>query len=217
MFFSQIRDNGSGMEPETLKKIFDPFFTTKFTGRGLGLAAVLGIVKGHQGDIQVSSQPGSGTTFRIHFPASERAGKPRAVPHADGEMTTPARTVLVVDDEEIVRGLAAAALKSRGFQVMVANNGLEALEILRSRSGISLVILDLTMPVMNGEQALPQIKALDPGIPIILSSGFSEFEIRRRFAASGIAGVLPKPYTVSAIIAKVTHALNRAAGNLPAK
>ena len=115
--------------------------------------------------------------------------------------------MLVVDDEEVVRSTASAALKSRGFQVLLANNGLEALDVLRTHSGLSLVILDLTMPVMTGEQALPLIKKIDPDVPILLSSGYSEAEISRRFASAGIAGVLQKPYTLSAIVSKVVHAL----------
>jgi two-component system, cell cycle sensor histidine kinase and response regulator CckA len=118
------------------------------------------------------------------------------------------QTVLIVDDEEIVRKLAAGALKSSGMRAVVAGTGSEALAILRSQPSISVVILDLTMPLMTGEETLPLIKSIRPDIPVIISSGFSEKEIARRFAASGIAGVLPKPYTVSGIVSSVTSALN---------
>jgi two-component system cell cycle sensor histidine kinase/response regulator CckA len=203
----EVQDNGVGMAPETLKKIFDPFFTTKFTGRGLGLAAVLGIVKGHHGDIDVGSQPGVGTTIRIFLPASERAGSSRQGPDPVAVVRAPNQTVLVVDDEAIVLKTAAAALERGGFRVLAATNGAEALDVLRADANISIVILDLTMPVMTGEQALPLIRAAYPEIPIILSSGYNEAEISRRFASAGIAGVLQKPYTVSAVISKVTQAL----------
>ena len=113
----------------------------------------------------------------------------------------------MVDDEAIVRNTATAALERRGFRVVVATNGAEAVDVLRADARISLVILDLTMPVMTGEQALPLIRAMRPGIPIILSSGFDETEISRRFASAGLAGVLQKPYTVTAITFKVEQAL----------
>jgi PAS domain S-box-containing protein len=203
----EIRDNGSGMAPETVKRIFDPFFTTKFTGRGLGLAAALGFVKRHCGDVEVFSQMGAGTTFRIFLPSSDRKGSALPRTEAAAAPGVAGQTVLVVDDEEMVRNTATAALERQGFRVLAAGNGAEALDILGSESGISLVILDLTMPVMTGEQTVPLIQAMRPDIPIILSSGFGETEISNRFASSGVADFLQKPYSATAIVSKVTKVL----------
>jgi PAS domain S-box-containing protein len=199
----EVRDDGCGMAPEMVKRIFDPFFTAKFTGRGLGLAAVLGIVKGHRGDIEVQTQREAGTTFRVLIPVSERPILTPAEPDFSRAVIRTGAKILVVDDEEIVRSIATVALERAGFRVLLATNGREALEMLLANSEISLIILDLTMPVMNGEQAIPLIKFSRPDVPIILSSGYSEAELSRRFASSGIAGFLQKPYGSTALLAKV--------------
>ncbi|WP_180540358.1 hybrid sensor histidine kinase/response regulator [Nevskia soli] len=199
----EVQDAGCGMSAETLKKIFDPFFTTKFTGRGLGLAAVLGIVRGHGGDIDVQSELGAGTTFRVFLPASKAAVQPGRSGKGDTDEHAENQTILVVDDELMVRRVGKAALERAGFRVVTAADGAEALEVLRGEPNIAAIILDLTMPVMTGEEALPLIRERHPRIPVLLSSGFNEAEISRRFSGSGISGVLPKPYTAATIVSMV--------------
>jgi two-component system, cell cycle sensor histidine kinase and response regulator CckA len=173
----------------------------------LGLAAVLGIVKGHKGDIEVASRPGTGTTFTILLPACERADAKGHAPKFFLAGDSARLTILVVDDEEIVIRTATTALESRGFSVVTASNGSEAIDVLRKRTEIAFVILDLTMPIMTGEQAIPLIRDARPDLPIILTSGYNEAEISRRFTSSGIADVLQKPYTLDALISKVKQGL----------
>lgn len=211
--FFEVSDTGTGMNEETLRRIFEPFYTTKFTGRGLGLAAVLGIVRSHKGAIDIHSKPGEGTTFRVLLPASTAPQKTMA-PEAPRAPSHQARgTILLVDDEETVRTVGSRMLEKAGFQVVTANDGLEAVEIFRARpESFDLVILDLMMPRMDGESALRELRRISPTVRVLLSSGYSEQEILGRFAGNTIAGFIQKPYRHGELLDKLATALDLAIG-----
>jgi two-component system, cell cycle sensor histidine kinase and response regulator CckA len=205
----EISDTGSGMDMVTQDRIFEPFFTTKFSGRGLGLSAVLGIVRGHKGGLRLSSEVGKGTTFAILFPATEAAIESTA--HINGgtkDLWRGKGTVLLVDDEEAIRTLGEAMLHLLGFTVLTAADGREAVSVYAEhREEIALVLLDLTMPRMNGEETFQKLRALDPGVRVVLSSGYARADVIARFAGMGLVGFVHKPYSLDELTEQLRAAL----------
>ncbi len=192
----EISDTGCGIDEDTQKRIFEPFFTTKFTGRGLGMSAVLGIVKSHDGALQLTSSPGVGSTFTVYFPLPAMADAIDTAQSVVAEIASPANaTILLVDDEESLRTIGSALLNAIGFSVMTAANGREALGIYRERgSEIDLVLLDLMMPEMSGIETYHEIRNISRDIPIIICSGYGAESATDITATDDKTSFLNKPY-----------------------
>ena len=202
----EVQDDGCGMDAATKERIFDPFFSTKFTGRGLGLAAVQGIVRTHRGSIEVQTALGRGSKFTVRLPVSVR--KANEAGQGSAARGVGRNTVLLADDEEVVRSSAKFALEKHGYKVLLARDGDEVIRIFqRDAAEVALVVLDLTMPVMSGLETLRRLRAMRPDVPVVLSGALSDAGTIGPFRAEGAAGFLQKPYTAAQITSQVQAAL----------
>jgi signal transduction histidine kinase/ActR/RegA family two-component response regulator len=203
-----VSDSGAGMDAATQARIFDPFFTTKSAGRGLGLAAVLGIVRAHHGALKVYSEQGKGSTFKLLLPLTKSDVVPdswadRAPTPWQGE-----GTVLVVDDEPMVRDVAQAILQRLGLSVATASDGEEAITVFAAGPNrYAAVLLDLTMPRVNGVETFRRIREIRPDAPVILMSGYNEEEASGEFAGKGLAGFVEKPFSTQALADAIERVL----------
>jgi PAS domain S-box-containing protein len=207
----EVEDDGTGMDAATVDRIFEPFFTTRSAGRGLGLAAVLGVVRGHRGALSVDSTPGKGTVFRLLFAPSTQAVAPDVVVSEAAPLPARSRrgaTVLVIDDEAVVRHIVEEVLEREGFLVLDAEDGATGVELFRAnRERVEAVLLDLSMPGLTGEETFERLREIDPAVRVILSSGYDQHEAMGRFRAGGPAGFIQKPYRPQQLLAEIERCL----------
>jgi signal transduction histidine kinase/CheY-like chemotaxis protein len=209
--FIEVSDSGCGIDKNNLNQIFDPFFTTKFTGRGLGLAAVLGIIKAHKGTVKVYSEENIGTTFKILLPQSDTCTNFRLNGITEKEVHVESKlsgTVLIVDDEETIRSMTRTMLETVGYRVYEAADGRESLDVYKeNQQSIDVVLMDLTMPHMDGEEAFRELRRINNRVKLILCSGFSKHDIQEKFSGKGVAGYLQKPFQMSQMLELVSETI----------
>lgn len=206
--YVEVTDTGCGMDKETINRIFEPFFTTKFTGRGLGMAAVLGIIKSHRGFITIRSKPGEGSTFKLFFPPCDLSVKKDAEVKKTGKSLIENGLVLFADDEAAIRTVGKKILEKMGLSVLTAPDGKEAVSIFNeNRDQLDLAIIDLTMPFMDGAAVFAEIRKQMPDLPVIIISGYTEYEIKSQFTGKNVTGFIQKPFSTREMTEKVSEAL----------
>ncbi|MCC7300803.1 MAG: response regulator, partial [Verrucomicrobia bacterium] len=205
----EVSDTGDGMSPETMKRIFDPLFTTKITGRGLGLASLLNVVQRHNGAVEVKSEAGNGTVFRIYFPVEAQYDEVRAEDALDVESEWRGYgTALVADDEESIRDVTAALLKRFGFRVITAADGFETVDLYTENAGdITLLLMDLNMPRLNGIEAVMRIRHINPKVPVLFMSGYPREQVMERFGQQPNTDFVRKPFQGNELLAGIRNVM----------
>jgi len=206
--YVEVSDTGQGMTPETMKRIFEPFYTTKTTGRGLGLSAVFGIVREHEGALEIDSEPGRGTTFRVLLPSMEMLYTGEAEKPADPGIWKGSGTVLIVDDVESALSMTKKVVETAGYTALTASDGKSGVDLYRENAGrVDAVIIDLVMPGMRGDQAVREMRDIHPDVRVMLLSGYHELDLKELLAGPGRMVVVEKPYKVNYLLEKLKEML----------